>query len=455
MNLRDTGHGLLERRLGLKEAAALNMIDMVGIGPFIVVPLVARSLGGPLALCAWVAGAILAVIDGFVWAELGAAMPLAGGTYNFLKEAYGPGRWGRLMSFLFIWQTMFQAPMVISSGATGFAQYLTYLLPLGPAGEKLAAVLLIAGLVALLYRRIDAIGRISLFLWIGVLCMFAWMIWGGATHFQPSLLFSSGQSVSLFSWTFFLLLGQSTVQTTYTYLGYYNICNLGGEVRDPGRTIPRSIFLSIGGIAVLYLAMQTGIFGVVPSQDIASSKFIVSTFIERLYGRSAADAATVLILWIALASLFSALLGYSRIPYAAAEDGTFFRVFARLHPTKNFPHVSLLVVAAAAAVFSLFFSLADAIRTVLAVRILVQFIGQAAGVMILRKRTPPENLPFRMPFYPLPAVLACIAWGAVFLSTGTVFVIAGLAVAATGCVVFLLRAALIRSWPFRSKPQTI
>src|SRR6267154_2084509 len=105
----------LERGLGLKEAVALNMIEIVGIGPFVVSSLVIRAMGGPQALIAWLAGALLATLDGFVWSELGAAMPKAGGTYVFLREAYGPERWGRLMSFLFVWQTFVQAPLSVAS----------------------------------------------------------------------------------------------------------------------------------------------------------------------------------------------------------------------------------------------------------------------------------------------------------------------------------------------------
>src|SRR5713226_9146802 len=170
----------LERGLGLKEATALNMIDMVGIGPFVVIPLVIKAMGGPQCLLAWLAGAVLALLDGFVWSELGAAMPQAGGSYIFLREAYGPGRWGRLMSFLFVWQTLIQAPLVMASGAIGFSQYVTYLVPLGRFGQKGVSGALVVLLVVLLYRRITAIGKISLLLCVGVIGTFLWLIWGGA-----------------------------------------------------------------------------------------------------------------------------------------------------------------------------------------------------------------------------------------------------------------------------------
>ena len=135
--------GGLERGLGLKEAVALNMIEMVGIGPFVVIPLVIKAMGGPQCLLAWAAGALLALLDGFVWSELGAAMPLAGGSYVFLREAYGPGKMGRMMSFLFVWQTVIQAPLSLASGAIGFSQYASYLYPLGKYGEKAVSGVLV------------------------------------------------------------------------------------------------------------------------------------------------------------------------------------------------------------------------------------------------------------------------------------------------------------------------
>ncbi len=440
----------LDRALGLKEATALNMIDMVGIGPFIVVPMVVKTMGGPEAIAAWIAGAVLALIDGMVWAELGASLPLAGGSYAFLRESYGEHRWGKLMSFLFIWQTMIQAPLVIASGAIGFSQYAAYLIPVNPFAQKCISAALVALLVGLLYRHIGTIGKMSLFLWIGVVSTIVWLIWGGVQHFDPKLAFGYSPHAWDFSPAFFVLLGQATVQTIYTYLGYYNVCHLGGEIRNPERNIPRAILLSIIGIAVLYLAMQLSILGTLHWQEIADSPFVVSTFVERIYGTGAATIATVMILWIAFASLFSALLGYSRIPYAAAVDGAFFAPFAKLHPTKHFPHVSLLALGGTALVFSLLFRLSDVISAILAMRILVQFIGQAVGAMVRRRRLGQAARPFSMPLYPLPAILAALIWGAIFLSTGERFVFGGSVAILLGIIVFFVRARVAHSWPFES-----
>jgi fructoselysine transporter len=442
----------LERALGLKEAVALNMIDMIGIGPFVVSPLVIRAMGGPQALLAWTAGAVLALLDGFVWSELGAALPRAGGSYVFLREAYGPGKWGRLMSFLFVWQTLIQAPLVIASGAIGFSQYASYLHPFTTYQQKAISGAVVLLLVALLYRRIATIGKISVLLWIGVIGTMIWLIAGGVAHFNAKMAFSFPPGAFHLSHLFFAGLGAAMVSTTYTYWGYYNICHLGGELREPEKNIPRGIFISIAGIAVLYLAMQTSILGVVPWQKAQNSPFLVSTFVETISGPFAARVATLLVLWIAFASIFAALLGYSRVPYAAALDGSFFSIFARVHPEKKFPHISLLFLGAVAFLSSLLFRLSTVIAAILATRLLVQFIGQGIGIMLLHRRWPPERFPFKMWLYPLPAILTMCGWAALFWATGAARKW-GLLLIGLGVVAFLLRAREMRQWPFGAEAQ--
>ncbi|HEY6946647.1 MAG TPA: APC family permease [Candidatus Acidoferrum sp.] len=441
-----TSHGL-ERGLGLKEAVALNMIEIVGIGPFVVSSLVIRAMGGPQAVIAWLVGAALATLDAFVWSELGAAMPKAGGTYVFLREAYGPQRWGRLMSFLFVWQTFLHVPLSIASASIGFANYAEYLHPLTTVEHKAISGGLVLILLILLYRRIGTIGKISVLLWAGVIGVMLWLIWGGVRHFDPKLAFDFPPGAFSFSSLWFAALGSAMVNTIYSYWGYYNICHLGGEIKDPEKNIPRGIFLSVLGIAVLYLAMQTSILGVVPWREAQDSKFLASLFIERLYGATAAKVATGMILWVALASVFSVLLGASRVPYSAALDDNFFPIFARLHPTKHFPHISLLVLGGLAFLFSVTLKLQAAIVGILAVRLIVQFIGQAVGVMLLRRKWAPERFPFKMWLYPVPAVLSLIGWLWLFWRTGSVRKW-GLLQIALGIVAFLVWTWDRKQWPF-------
>jgi len=451
----------LERGLGLAEATSLNVTFMVGIGPFIVIPLMVRAMGGPQSLIAWAIGAALALVDGCVWAELGAAMPQAGGSYVFLREAYGPGRWGRLMSFLYIWQTLFQGPLSIASGALGFAGYTSYLASqsswlagllqhFGAHAESVIASLVVILAVALLYRRITSIGKISISLCVVVVGTILWLIYGGFTHFQPHLLEVPSGAWNL-SWIFLAGLGNASVQGVYSYLGYYNVCNLGGEMKDPARNIPRAIFISIVGVAILYFAMQISILGVVPWQEAAKTGAVVSLFVERVYGTNWAAAATWLILVTAFGSIFSAMLGYSRIPYAAALDGNFFSVFARVHPTKRFPHIALLALGGTAIVFCAVLSLGQVIRAILAMRCLVQFVGQAIGLMLLHRRWKADQWPFRMWLYPVPVVLAIAGWLAIFFSTGRTPMLASLVAAAVGAAIYFLRAWYSSQWPFSDR----
>ncbi|GAB3302683.1 APC family permease [Hymenobacter tenuis] len=439
----------LRRRLGLLQATALNMIDMVGIGPFVTLPLVMGFMG-PYFLLAWLVGAGLSLVDGLIWSELGAAYPEAGGSYRFLKLAYGERKWGRLMSFLYVWQTLVQAPLVVASGAIGFAQYFGYLVPLTEWWQpKLVSGVVVLLLIALLYRRIEEIGRLGVMLWVGVLALMAWLIFGGITHSTHAVAWLPTEGVSALPGILIsAAMGQAAVKTIYSYLGYYNVCHLGGEVKEPHKLIPRSIFLSILGIAALYLLLNWSVGTVIPWQEASQSEFIVSTFVERLYGAVAAKAATALVLWVAFASLFAVLLGYSRIPYAAAADGEFLPIFGRLHPTKQFPHVSLLILGGVGFVFSLLFRLGEVISAILAMRILIQFVGQAVGLVLLRRRRGTAGLPFRMPLYPLPVVLAIAVWLFILYSTGPTLILSALGVTAAGVVAFLLWSRSQSRWPF-------
>jgi amino acid transporter len=451
----------LVRGLGLTQATALNMMMMVGIGPFIVVPLMLGAMGGPQAMLGWIFGALLALCDGLVWAELGAAMPRAGGTYVYLREAYGPRGLGRLMSFLFIWTILFQAPLSMSSGMIGFADYLSYLIPaIGTAGpglgdrtlaHRLVASGLAAFLVFLLYRRITTIGRMSVVLWVTVMGTILWIIFGGLTHFRPELAFDFPPDAFEPSRAFFMGMGSAMLISIYTYLGYQNVNYLGGEIKNPERVIPRAIVLSILGIGVLYFLMNLGLIAVIPWREAMQSNFVVSLFMERLYGPTAAQFATALILVAAFASVFALTLGYSRVPYAAALDGGFFRVFSRVHPTKQFPHISLLAVGGAGILFSFLFKLRDVISAIIAVRVLVQFVIQIIGLFLLRRSGRP--FPFRMWLYPLPALVALVLWSYIFVTSGAFFIALGLGILFLGVGVYLVRAKIAGDFPFAAAEE--
>lgn len=436
------------RSLGLIHATAINMTDMVGIGPFITLPMVIGMMNGPYFLYAWLAGAALSMVDAMVWSELGAAFPMAGGSYNFLKETYGKNGLGRLMSFLFVWQTMIQAPLVIASAAIGFAAYFSYLLPLTLVESKLMSGAVVICIILLLYRKIEDIGKISVVLWAAVILTILWIIGGGLAHgnfLHPIKHVNDGLS---FNYAFVAAIGFASVKSVYSYLGYYNVCHLGSEIINPSKNIPRSMFLSIIGIAVLYLMMNISVVSVIPWQHAKDSQFVISEFMQQLAGPTAAKIVTCLILLVAFASVFSATLGYSRVPYAAAADGAFFKVFAKLHPKGNFPYVSLIVLGAIAFVFSLLFKLSDVISAVLAMRILIQFISQAIGLLILRRKKSESDFPYKMPLFPLPIYLAVLLWFGILVSTGTKMVLGGLLTISIGTAVYFIKAKINKEWPF-------
>ncbi|HTF45009.1 MAG TPA: APC family permease [Terriglobales bacterium] len=473
----------LIRGVGLGSATALNMIDMIGVGPFVTIPLIVGAMGGPQAMLGWVMGALFAVCDGLVWAELGAAMPGSGGSYGYLKEIYGPNKLGRLISFLFIWQLSFSAPLSIASGSIGGASYASYFWPalgrtyaghnwilqipiLGAlqfrwliAGTTFVAIGMVGLAAALLYRKITVIGWVSKLLLLGVMGTIAWIIVAGVTHFNAAQAFSFPAGAFRLSHGFFLGLGSAMLIATYDYWGYYNVSFLGDEVKDPGKTIPRALLLSILIVACLYIVMNVCILSVVPWQEIIhpgpqdTGLYVVSIFMQRIYGSWAAKLVTGLVMWTAFASVFALLLGYSRVPYAAALDGNYFRIFARVHPSHRFPYVSLLALAGFAALFC-FFSLADVIAALVVIRITLQFLMQAIGLIVLRIRRPELPRPFHMWLYPVPALLASVGFVFVVFSRtqSMVQVRYALAILITGLVIYTARAWRTRQWPFGTIP---
>ncbi len=472
----------LIRGVGLASATTLNMIDMIGVGPFITIPLIIAAMGGPQAMLGWILGAVLCICDGLVWAELGAAMPGSGGSYRYLREIYGPNKLGRLMSFLFIWQLTFSAPLSMASGSIGLSNYASYIWPslartfliremhldVPILGKLSVSLLVTAGTfvaigtcvaaVILLYRKITIIGRLSGLLWVGVMGTVLWVIVSGITHFDPARAFDFPPDAFKLSSQFFSGLGAAMIFSVYDYWGYYNVCFIGEEVKDPGRTIPRAVIYSILAVAVIYIVMNISILGVIPWRELAETakpenldarRFVISVFMERLYGHWAGYLVTALIMWTAFASVFSLMLGYSRVPYAASLDGNYFKVFSRVHRKHRFPYVSLLVLGTVASLFC-FLRLADVIAALAVIRIMVQYLAQTVGVIVLRIRRPDMVRPFRLWLYPLPALLALVGFIFVLfkregfqkeIKYAAVLIIAGL-------VIYFIRSYRRREWPF-------
>lgn len=459
MNAATPGAPTGPRTFGLLPATALNMINMIGVGPFITIPLLMSALGGPQAMLGWLVALVVVICDGMVWSELGAAMPGAGGSFQYLRDAFGRARLGRLMAFLFVWQFVLSGPLEIASGYIGFVDYAGYLWPGLSRGATLAVVAAVGALnVVLLYRRIRSIVRLTMLLWAGTLVTVLAVVVTGAAHFDPRVAFNFPPHAFDFSLGFFLGLGAASRIGIYDYLGYYDVCYIGDEVRDPGRVIPRSILVSTAAVAVIYLGINLSIVGVVPWREFVpaeshpSSAFVAALFMERIHGGRVAAVFTLLVLWTTFGSVFALLLGYSRVPSAAAEGGYFFRVFARRHPTEDFPYVSLLVLGGIAIVAGCF-SLGTVIDALIVTRILVQFIGQVCGLVLLRRRAPSMPRPYRMWLYPIPALVALAGWLFVFATTAPRVILFGIGVLVLGCLAFLAWSRHIGGWPFGAAPD--
>jgi len=406
---------------------AVTVIDTVAGAEGIL-----ATMQGPQALIGWIVGAVIALADGLVVAELGAALPAAGGTYAFLREGFGPQRWGRLVAFLFVWQFLFSGPLEIASGSIGMVQYLSYLWPgMTPLQMKFAAAAVGCVVLFSLYRKITDVARLMLLLWITMLLTTGWVIAAGLWNFNARIAFDFPPGAFQFGMGFIRGLGAGTLIVMYNYLGYYQVCYLGAEVKNPARTIPYAVLISILGVTLIDLLISLAFIGVVPWREGIQTSAIASVFMERLYGRWAATLLSAMIVVTAFGSVFALLLGYSRIPYAAAKDGIFFRSLGVLHPRHEFPHRSLLLIGGLC-IGASFFSLGTVISALMTARILIQFMGQVIAVLIIRYKRPEIPRPFRMWLYPLPAIVSFCGYAYVFGAAGLHFILYGLATMGAG-----------------------
>jgi amino acid transporter len=438
----------LERGLGPWGAISANVLNMVGVGPFITIPLAIAAMGGPQAMVGWVLGGFLCLCDGLVWAELGSALPNSGGSYYYLREAFGREGFGRLMSFLFLWQTLIVGPFTIASGAVGFSQYMGFLHPgLSHAGALAIAAGVCLANAWLLYRNIRSIDRLTVAMTAIVIATCCWVIVSGAFRFHPSVAFDFPPGAFRMSSNFWMGLGATTLIAVYDYGGYSNACFLGGEIERPNRNIPRAVIFSIFIVGVLYLLMNVSIVGSLDWRIAERSQAIAADFMQAAYGHWAGVFISVLVLGVSFGSVFANMLGYSRIPYAAAAEGQFFAPFARLHHTGRFPTVSLLFMGIFSAVACLF-TLGELIKVLIVVQAIFQFAAQCIAVEFLRRRQTAPASRYRMPLYPIPAAIALAGWLYVAFSSGLHYVAIGLGTVAAGTGIYLVKARQAQEWPF-------
>ncbi|MGO9481646.1 MAG: APC family permease [Candidatus Kryptoniota bacterium] len=427
--------GRLDRSLGLLEATANNMATMVGIGPFITIPLIVSAMGGPQAMIGWAAGAVIAISDGQVWAELSTSLPGEGGSYVYLREAYAR-YFGKLIAFLFIWTFLLSGPLEIASGFVGMVQYASFIWPLlNETTIRILAFMVGVVTIALHYNRVRFVGAVTVALWVVMLITVSLTIIVGMTHFNARNAFTFSHGWFGFSWGFAAGLGSATLIAMYQLMGYYNICYVDEEVKRPEYVFPRAILFSVVGVTLIYFVMNISILGTMKWQDIAASTHVASDMFERTVGHGAAAVLTVLVIITAYASTYSLMMSYSRLPFAAARDGFFFKWLGEVHPTKHFPHFSLLTIGLMTCVVSLF-DLDFIIAVSLSSRILIQFIGQIVGLTLLRKDRPNMKRPFKMWLYPIPSIIAFIGFSYIFASSGIGAISLGIAWMAAGIFVY-------------------
>src|SRR6185295_13112509 len=435
---------MLERKIGPVQATAINMTQMCGIGPFVTIPVMVATFGGPEAMFGWIIGAIVALADGLIWAELGAAMPGAGGTYIYLREAF-QYRTGRLMPFLFVWSAVLFIPLIMSTGIIGLIQYLGYLMPgvTDDAGNtalgKIIGIAIVLVIMVALFRKIGQIGNLTTVLFVVMLAAVLSTIVAAFSHFSTAQAFAFTPGAFSFSGgSFWAGLGAGLIIAIYDYLGYNTTAYLGGEVRDPGRTIPRSIVLSILGIMSLYFLLQVGVLGSIPLDELKNATSVASTVLEQAWGSGTARAITVLIVVAAIGSVFAGLLGGSRVPYEAARDKVFLPVFARLHPKLNLPTAGVLTMGAIT-------------NAAVATLVIIQSLAQVAAIVVLRRRQPNLERPYRQWLYPVPTIIALVGWVYIYVSATWLSIGLSLGWIAIGVIAFLIYAKAERTWPFGPK----
>jgi amino acid transporter len=447
----------LERKIGPLQATAINMTQMCGIGPFVTIPAMVATMGGPQAMFGWVIGAIVALADGLIWAELGAAMPGAGGTYLYLREAF-QYRTGRLMPFLFVWSAVLFIPLIMSTGVIGLVQYLGYLIPGVTDDGGVTALGKIIGIgvtlliVLALFRKIGQIGKLTTVLFVVMLVAVLSTIVAAFTHFSgaQAFAFTPGAFSSAGEGTFWGGLGAGLIIAIYDYLGYNTSAYLGGEVRTPGRTLPRSILFSIVGIMSLYFLLQVGVLGSVPLEELKTATSVASTVLEQAWGSVTAKIVTVLIVVAAIGSVFAGLLGGSRVPFEAARDKVFLSVFAKLHPKLNLPTAGVLTMGAITIIGSLF-TLTDVINAAVATLVIIQSLAQVAAIVVLRRRQPNLKRPYRQWLYPLPTLLALVGWVYIYISATWLSIGLSVGWLVIGGIAYLIYAKAEHTWPFGPK----
>ena len=396
----------LPRRLGLTATTAIVIGTIIGSGIFRVPASVAGAVGVPAGVAVvWVLGGLITLCGALSLAELAAAYPRTGGVFVYLREAYGP-----LLSFLFGWTMMFLAPGALAGIALVFAEYLGTLISLSPDGVQLAAAFTLAGCGAMAYRSVSGVGglvSVATFAKVGAIAALVFVAFLLGNGGEGSL----GQGAPAPSDARWSGVGLGLVAALWAYNGFQDMVSCAGEVRDPGRTLPRALITGMLIVIGVYLAANAAYLYVLPFDALRGSALVASDTMVRVVGEAGAAAVAAMVMTSTFGAVVGVTLLYPRIFFAMADAGLLFRPLARVHPKYRTPHVAVAAQTTAAVLFALSRSFEQ--LTAAFVLGIWPFLALATvAVIVLRRRHPDLPRPYRTPGYPIVPLIfvAGTAW---------------------------------------------
>ena len=393
----------LPRKLGLLDSLAIVVGIVIGGGIFLVPNLVARNLGSETSILGvWLFAGIASFFGALACAELGAALPSTGGQYVFLREAYGP-----LGGFLYGW-TMFVVARTaqVSWMAVTFSLYLSYFVPLSPMASKLLGIAVIALFAAINYRGVSG-GALVQKSFTSAKVLGLLIIIGGALLFRGNAPAAAPVATAQFSLSHF---GVALIACLLAYDGWVQVTFVAGEIKDPKRNIMRALALGVGACIAIYMLANLAYLRVMSIPEIAASDHVGASAAERVLGSAGGTLVAAIILTSIIGTINGCFLTSPRIYFAQARDGLFFAKFAEVHPRFSTPGFSIV----AQAVWAVILLLSGTYETLLDYAMFALWISYAlmvAGLIVLRRKQPRLERPYRMWGYPVtPALFLAVAF---------------------------------------------
>ena len=433
----------LRRQIGLFTATALVVGEVVGVGIFLTPAEMTKSVGSPLwVLCVWLVSGAMALCGALCFGELAARRPEAGGQYVYLRDAYGEP-----LAFLYGWMALLVLdPGLTAALAVGGASYVAYALGLPGAGAKAVAVALVVALAAVNVRGVRLGGSIVRWLTVAKLALLLFIVlWGFGmrlgdfSHFSPFVAQREG-SLPLAA-----ALAGALVSAFFSFGGWWDLSKLGGEVREPGRTLPRAYTYGLLLVVAVYVLTSAAFVYLVPPERVTSGEAFAAQAGEALFGPTGGLVFTAVVVIAVVGSLAAFTMSAPRVYFAMARDRLFLPWAASLHPRHGTPARAICIQAALAIVLVLLGKFGDILGYFLFPVVL--FIGlTVAALFVLRREG--GDVTFGTPLYPLTPVVYLILTAALLflLASGRpLYALTGTAVVALGLPFYYL--------VFRRRPE--